>query len=131
MKCLFLFAGIITSAFCLTPVVTAADPAPAAAAVKAEEKVVTGTLSVTKNEDDAVASAKIASDDVAYNIVLDENGKKLAKDMEDKKVTVTGTVETKEVKDDESETGKKTELWLTVKSFSAVVEKEKSSDSEE
>ena len=103
--------------------------------VVAEEaaQILTGTLSVEKNDDGVVVNATLTvsgESEVVYNVVLNENGKKLAADMADKKVEVTGTVTKKEVeaKDDDGNTVKSTELSLTVKSFKAVVEAAASDD---
>ncbi|MFA7185962.1 MAG: hypothetical protein WC082_13765, partial [Victivallales bacterium] len=94
----------------------------------------TGTLSVEKNDSDAVVKATLTvGEETVYQIVLDDNGKKLAAALADKTVEVTGAVSKKEVetKDDDDNTVKTTELWLTVKSFKAVEEKQESTDSDE
>ncbi|MDD5728426.1 MAG: hypothetical protein PHV59_07690 [Victivallales bacterium] len=126
MKNKLLLSGIMFSLCCLLqPMLTAEDTASKELASAAEiSKVVTGVLTVNKDEDDAVISAVVSEGDTVYQIVLDENGKKLIREMADKQVAVTGIVTRKEVnvEDDDGNTRKQTELWLTVKSFKAVEE---------
>ena len=76
-----------------------------------DDVTLTGTVSVTKGDDGAVTAVKLTVDKTVYNVVLDDNGKKLA-ELNAKKVEVTGTVATK----DEVKT-------LTVKTMKEVVEK--------
>ena len=123
MKHYLIIAGIILSSLCLLNPVMAQAP-----------QTLTGTLSVEKNDSDAVVKATLTvGEETVYQIVLDDNGQKLAAALADKTVEVTGAVSKKEVetKDDDDNTVKTTELWLTVKSFKAVEEKQESTDSDE
>jgi archaellum component FlaF (FlaF/FlaG flagellin family) len=125
MKRYFIMAGILLASLCLISPVMAEEEAA---------QTLTGTVSVEKNDDDAVVKATVTvGEETVYNVVLDENGKKVAA-LDGKTVEVTGTVAKKEieVKDDEGETEKVTELWLTVKSVKEVEEKkEAETDSDE
>ena len=82
------------------------------AANEKEKKVtITGTVSVV-NGKEALVSVTVTTDEGAmYKVVLDENGKKLAK-LDGKNVKVVGTVEKKGDKNPES--------WITVLSFEEV-----------
>jgi hypothetical protein len=128
MKYQLLLPAIAVFALCINAPVIAEDedifPSTEETAKAEELKTVTGTLSVATNDEGEAVSASIADDDNSYTIVMDENGKKLASTMADKKVTVVGVVEKKETeeKDDEGEVVKKYELSLKVKSFTAVAE---------
>jgi hypothetical protein len=102
---------------------------PAMAEKATPTQTVTGTLSVEKNDDGVIVKANLTTSTdskTVYNVVLDKDGKNMAATIADKKVEVTGTIAKKEIetKDEEGNTVKSTELWLTVKSFKAVVETE-------
>lgn len=124
MKRYLIMAGIILASLCLLNPVMAEEAA----------QTLTGTVSVEKNDDGAVVKAALTvGEETVYHIVLDDNGKKLAA-MDEKTVEVSGVVNKKEVevKDDDDNTVKMTELWLTVKSVKEVeVKKEATSDSDE
>jgi hypothetical protein len=63
----------------------------------AEEKpqTVTGTVSVTRDDEDNVTAVKLTVDEnTAYDVHLCKNGKKLADDADGKKVDVTGLIKT-------------------------------------
>lgn len=123
MKRYFIMAGIILSSLCLFSPVMAEEAA----------QTLTGTISVEKNDENAVVKATLTvGEETVYQIVLDDNGKKLAA-LADKTVEVTGTVAKKEVevKDDEDNTVKVTELSLTVKSFKEVAVKKEAEESDE
>ncbi len=79
----------------------------------AQPKKVTlvGEVSVTRDDDDNITEATLTVGETDYNITLDAKGKKLAAEMDGKKVEVTGTV-----------TEKDDEKWLTVESYKEVVE---------
>jgi hypothetical protein len=82
-------------------------------AVEKEDAVkVTGTISVSEDDDGNVTGVKLTVDeDTVYNIVLNEAGKKLAADMDGEKVEIVGSVAEKhEAK------------WITVKSFKKIEE---------
>jgi hypothetical protein len=124
------------------PYTFAEDEVEATTEVKKEEtKAFTGKLDAIKDAEDNVVKAILTvtekdlddnNVEVVYNIVLDEKGKELVKALADKKVEVTAVLNKKEieVKNDEGETEKQTELWLTVKSYKEIVEKVESSDSD-
>jgi uncharacterized lipoprotein YajG len=58
---------------------------------------VQGIVSVTKDANGAITAVTLtAADGAAYNVTLDENGKKLGEEMADKKVDVEGTVAEKD-----------------------------------
>jgi hypothetical protein len=63
----------------------------------AEEKAqtMTGTVSVTRDDDDNVTAVTLTVDEkTAYDVHLCKNGKKLAEDADGKKAEVTGVVKT-------------------------------------
>ena len=124
MKHYFIIAAVLMSFMCFTaPVmVTAAEAA----------QTLTGTLSTDTDDDGAVVKATLTVGETTYNIVLDKVGKELAAKMSDKKVEVTAVASKKEVetKDEDDNTVKTTELWLTVSAFKPVAEAA-SEDSEE
>ncbi len=86
----------------------AADPNQPKEPPKNKEVVVVGTVSVVKDKDNNITEVKVkTARGLTYQITLDDNGKELGKTMADKRVRLTGTVETKgEIK------------WLTVLKFS-------------
>jgi hypothetical protein len=116
MKHYFIIAAVLMSFMCFTaPVmVTAAEAA----------QTLTGTLSTDTDDDGVVVKATLTVGEATYNIVLDKVGKELAAKMSDKKVEVTAVASKKEVetKDEEDNTVKTTELWLTVSAFKPVAE---------
>jgi len=78
-------------------------------AVHAEDKTVTGTVSCEKDGDGNVKSVSVKCDDgTKYSVTNDDNGKKLAKEMDGKKATVSGDV-----------TEKDEQKWLKVASYKA------------
>ena len=78
----------------------------------APEKVtLTGEVNVTRDDDDNIVAATLTVGETDYKITLDEKGKKLAGEMDGKKVEVTGTV-----------TEKDDEKCLTVESYKEVPE---------
>jgi ribosomal protein S17 len=79
----------------------------------ADEKTVVGTVSSVKDDKGEVKTISLKVDDATtYAVTVDDNGKKLAKELDGKKASVTGEVAEKD--------GKKT---ITVKSFKAAEEK--------
>jgi hypothetical protein len=77
-----------------------------------EEKVtVTGTVAVSKDDDGNITAVSVKKEDTVTKIVLDENGKKLAK-LAGKKAEVKGTW-----------AGEGDAKMLKVESFKAVEEK--------
>jgi hypothetical protein len=87
----------------------------------AEEKApvesvkVQGLVGVTKDANgDITTVTLITKDGVVYNVMLDENGKKLGEEMADEQVEAEGTV---------SKIGDKE--WITVQSYKAVEEESK------
>jgi hypothetical protein len=78
-------------------------------AAEAEAVKLTGTISVTKDDDGKVTGAKLTvGEDAVYNVTMDEVGKKVA-EMDGAKVEVTGTVAAKEEA-----------KWVTVKTVKKV-----------
>ena len=77
-----------------------------------DDVTLTGTVSVTKNDDGDITAVKLTVGETVYNVGLCEVGKKLGTDLCGKKAEVTGTVK--------EEDGTKT---ISVKSFKAVEEK--------
>jgi hypothetical protein len=73
----------------------------------ADEKTISGTVSVAKDDDGKPTSVAVSSEDgTKYSIDLDDNGKKIAADLDGKKVTLKGDVKEKDNK-----------LWVTVTEF--------------
>jgi len=118
MKHYFIIAAMLMSFMCLTAPVTVS----AAEAEKAQS--LTGALATDTDDDGTVVKATLTVGETTYNIVLDKTGKELAAKMSDKKVEVTAVVSKKEVetKDEDDNTVKTTELWLTVSAFKPVAE---------
>ena len=117
MKNYFIIAAMLMSFMCfIAPTSVQADDAKA--------QTLTGTLSTETDDDDAVVKATLTVGEAVYYIVLDKTGKELVAKMNDKKVEVTAVVTKKEVetKDEDDNTVKATESWLTVKAFKLVVE---------
>lgn len=116
MKHYFIIAAMLMSFMCFTCPVTvnAAETA----------QTLTGTLSTETDDDGAVTKATLTVGEASYFIVLDKTGKELAAKMSDKKVEVTAVVSKKEVetKDEDGNTVKSTESWLTVSAFKPVAE---------
>lgn len=88
--------AVCIAALCLCPACTR-EPAEAeqgeAAGTGPREIVVVGTVSVIKKGDRRIEAIKLtASSGEIYNVVLDQTGEKLAKDMAGKKVEVRGSV---------------------------------------
>ena len=78
----------------------------------ADEGTVVGVVSAQKNDDGAVTQVTLkANDGTTYVVTQDENGKKLASDMNGKKVSVTGDVAEKD-----------NQKTITVTSFKAAEE---------
>jgi hypothetical protein len=73
-----------------------------APAEKPATVTVVGTVSVVKDANGVITAVKLTAKDMAYNVVLDKEGLKLA-DFDGKEVKVQGTVETKD-----------NENWITV-----------------
>ncbi len=123
MKYYFIFAAMLVSFLCLTTpiMVKAAD---AAVAKEEATQTLTGLLTTENDDEDALVKAVLTVGETTYHVVLDAVGKELASKMNDKKVEVTAVVTKKEVeaKDDDDNTVKETELWLTIKSFKPVAE---------
>ena len=57
-----------------------------------EEKTVTGTVSVQKNDDGDVTSVTLKAGGESYKVVVDDNGKKLAAEDVNAQYEVKGTV---------------------------------------
>lgn len=73
----------------------------------ADEKTISGTISVAKDDDGKPTSVAVSAEDgTKYSIDLDDNGKKIAADLDGKKVTLKGDVKEKDNK-----------LWVTVTEF--------------
>ena len=73
---------------------------------------VTGTISVSEDEDGNVTGVQLSVDeDTVYNVEMNAIGKKLAADMNGEKVEIAGTVAEK---DDAK--------WITAKSFKKIEE---------
>ena len=128
MKNYFIIAAMLMSLICFTA------PVMVNAAETEKPQTLTGTLATDTDDDGAVTKATLTVGEATYYIVLDKTGKELAAKMSDKKVEVTAIVTKKEVetKDEDDNTVKTTELWLTVKSYKAVAaEEEESKESEE
>jgi hypothetical protein len=118
MKYYSIIAAMLVSFLCLTaPVMVKAADAEAT-------QTLTGLLTTENNDEDAVVKAVLTVGETTYYVVLDAVGKELASKMNDKKVEVTAVVAKKEVevKDDNDNTVKETQLWLTIKSFKPVAE---------
>ena len=80
--------------------------------LSADPVKLTGTVSITEDDDWNITAVKLTADDgTVYQIVLDENGKKLGNEDNGLKVQPTGTVA---VKDDVR--------WLTVSDFKELTE---------
>jgi len=62
-------------------------------AIAADAVKVTGTVSVTKDDDGNITAVKITAGETAIKVALDENGKKLGAALAGKKAEVTGTYE--------------------------------------
>ncbi|HUT32436.1 MAG TPA: hypothetical protein VNE39_03065 [Planctomycetota bacterium] len=78
----------------------------------AEDDVkLTGTVSVTKDDDGNLTAVKLTVGETVYNVALCANGKKLGAELAGKKAEVTGTVK----EEDDVKT-------LSVKSFKACEE---------
>lgn len=74
---------------------------------KVEKITVTGVVCVMKDDNDKITDVWVTDDnDEYYDIVLDEKGKKLGKEMEGKRAEVKGTIERK---DDTN--------WVTVQEY--------------
>lgn len=72
-----------------------------------DPNAIRGKVIVEKDAEGAISSVKIENRRFGnWNVVLDDNGKKLAEEMENKPVIVKGTVETKDG-----------EKWVTVESY--------------
>ena len=85
-----------------------------------KEVTVAGIVRAMEDDDGAIVSVKIKVDDkTAYNVTMDEKGKKLGDEMWSSKVEVTGQVS---VKDNEQ--------WLTVKSYKEFPEEVKKATEE-
>jgi hypothetical protein len=77
--------------------------------VLADDKTVTGSVTCEKDGDGNVTNVSLKTDDgTKYTVTTDDNGKKLAKELDGKKATVTGDVTEK----DETK-------WLKVSSYKA------------
>lgn len=99
---------ILLTALMMTVLAVALSLAGAAAPLT---KVV-GTVSVTEDDDWNITSVKLTVDEkTAYQVVLDENGRKLGTEMDGLKVEVEGTVVDKN--------GAK---WLTVAGYKEIEE---------
>jgi len=70
-----------------------------------------GYVSVTWDANDVITSVSLITDDVTYNVVLNEKGLELGEEMADEEVKVEGVVSEK----DEQQ-------WITVRTFKAVEE---------
>ena len=117
MKNYFIIAAMLMSFMCfITPISVQADDAKA--------QTLTGTLSTDTDDDGVVVKATLTVGEAVYYIVLDKTGKELTAKMSDKKVEVTAVVTKKEVetKDEDDNTVKATESWLTVTAFKPVAE---------
>jgi len=105
---------VAVALFCVVAAV-AQEKAPAPALLP-----ITGTVKASGADSKLGCPATVESrkrvgekwEKVIYNVVNDDNGKKLAKEADGKRVEIKGTVETKD----------KVE-WLTVKEFTVVVPK--------
>jgi uncharacterized protein YggE len=92
-----LVLGLVVAAFACVSMLASDALARNAGGTRPPKKTVTiiGTVTVTKAADGTVTAIKLtekAGDaEVAYAVVLDDNGKKLA-ELDGKKVEVTGTV---------------------------------------
>lgn len=65
--------------------------------VLAEDKTVTGAVSCEKDGDGNISTVTLKTDDgVKYTVTADDNGKKLGKELDGKKATVTGEVTEKD-----------------------------------
>jgi hypothetical protein len=93
-------------AFLSVSVTKAEDPN----APKTESVTVKGKVIVTKDAAGTITAVQLSSKRTGtHNIVLDANGKELGKQMEGKRVEVTGV-----------ETTKDNEKWLTVEKYTEV-----------
>jgi uncharacterized membrane-anchored protein len=78
----------------------------------AEAQKITGTISVSEDDDGNITGVKLTVDEgTVYNVTMNEAGKKLAEDMNGENVEVVGTV----VEKDDGN-------WITVKKFKKVEE---------
>ena len=69
--------------------------------------IVTGTVSAEKDGDGNVTAVNLKADDgTKYRVTVDDNGKKLVKDLDGKKAVVTGSL-----------TEKDEQKWITVTSY--------------
>lgn len=82
-------------------------------AVVPQKVALQGTVSVAYDANDVITSVSLTADGTVYNVVLDEKGIELGKEMANEEVKVKGVV---------SETDG--QQWITVRIFKAV-EKEK------
>ena len=130
MKYYFIIAAALMSFMCFTsPIMVQASEAE-------KTQTLTGTLTVDKEYDNddnyVVVKVTLTVGLTDYYIVLDKIGKELAAKMDDREIKVVAVVTKKEVeiKDEDDNAIKSTELWLTVKSFKAIAQEE-SEDSEE
>jgi len=109
-KYVMALAGAVTTCLLLGLVsnTLAADPNQPKEPPKNKEVIVVGTVSVVKDKDNNITEISVKTPrGITYQITLDDKGKELGKTLADKRVRITGTVETKgEVK------------WLTVVNFS-------------
>ena len=141
MKHQLIYAAIVMSAIGFTAPFAGAGDAAKTAVCQAKTQSVAGTINVEKDFEGGIEKITLTASvkdsegkesDVAYNVTLDANGKKLPT-IDGKKVEVSAVLTKKEVKtkNDEDETETTTELWLTVKSCKVVEAKAEVTESDE
>ena len=113
MKVRMSLVGLLVAVLAIGFVATgyAADDAAKAVTVRGTVKAVTDVAGCAAT---VTARTRVGEEmkEVVYNVVDDENGKKLAKDADGKHATIKGTVQTKEAVE-----------WLTVTEFTVMTPK--------
>ena len=99
-----LILAMVTALLLTTVSLAAEDPEPNSITLQ-------GYVSALRDANDVIVSVQLITDAVTYEVVLDEKGIALGKEMDGEDVEVQGVVSEK----DEQE-------WLTVQSYKAVEE---------
>jgi hypothetical protein len=99
-----LILAMVTALLLTTVSLAAENPEPNSVTLQ-------GSVSVLRDANDVVVSVQLITDKVTYEVVLDEKGIALGKEMDGKDVEVQGVVSEKDK-----------QKWLTVQSYKAVEE---------